>query len=373
MKIPATLQPLIDATQRAVPSLLKQLQVGQLLQARVLDQIQPGLLRLQIGNTEVLARSQAAIAPGTALKLEVVKGQPLPELRVLREPDARQRQQQVVRSAMARQLSPPELRQAVSELRTLAPTPRQAEALRQLTTILQDSGLRSAQPAPTQIQRAIAQSGVFHEARLAAGLPADPADSKVQLLRLLVVLREDVKLPAKAERPTGTAVEPQAATRDMGADSLLNRLIRLVEGSIARIQLQQAVALPAEEGQRQAWQLDLPIRLPGETHEAMLRIERDDTGKADGMASTWAVNLAFQFDTIGTLQCRIALAGEHVSATFWCERSATHERMEKRLPVLRQAFEAQGLQVIRLAGVLGAPPEPLIKVPIPDSLLDERA
>ena len=83
------------------------------------------------------------------------------------------------------------------------------------------------------------------------------------------------------------------------------------------------------------------------------------------MASTWAVNLAFQFDTIGTLQCRIALAGEHVSATFWCERSATHERMEKRLPVLRQAFEAQGLQVIRLAGVLGAPPEPLIKVPIP--------
>ena len=120
LKIPSTLQPLIDATRRDAPSLLKQLQVGQLLQARVLDQIQPGLLRLQIASAEVLARSQVAIAPGTRLKLEVVKGQPLPELRVLREPDAQQRQQQVVRSAMARQLSPQELRQAVSELRAQA-------------------------------------------------------------------------------------------------------------------------------------------------------------------------------------------------------------------------------------------------------------
>ncbi|MCP5429509.1 MAG: hypothetical protein H6962_04555 [Chromatiaceae bacterium] len=271
---PSTLQPLIDATRRDAPSLLKQLQVGQLLQARVLDQIQPGLLRLQIASAEVLARSQVAIAPGTRLKLEVVKGQPLPELRVLREPDAQQRQQQVVRSAMARQLSPQELRQAVSELRAQASTPRQAEALRQLTTIVQESGVRPAQPAATtQLQRAIAQSGVFHEARLAAGLPANPADTKVQLLRLLVVLREDLKLPPKAERQAGAAIEQQAPARDMGVDSLLNRLIRLVEGSIARIQLQQAVALPAEEGQRQAWQLDLPIRLPGRLHEAMLRIE----------------------------------------------------------------------------------------------------
>ena len=373
LKIPSTLQPLIDATRRDAPSLLKQLQVGQLLQARVLDQIQPGLLRLQIASAEVLARSQVAIAPGTRLKLEVVKGQPLPELRVLREPDAQQRQQQVVRSAMARQLSPQELRQAVSELRAQASTPRQAEALRQLTTIVQESGVRPAQPAATQLQRAIAQSGVFHEARLAAGLPANPADTKVQLLRLLVVLREDLKLPPKAERQAGAAIEQQAPARDMGVDSLLNRLIRLVEESIARIQLQQAVALPAEEGQRQAWQLDLPIRLPGETHEAMLRIERDDAGKAGGTPSTWAVNLAFQFDTIGTLQCRIALAGDHVSATFWCERTTTLAHVEQRLPVLRQAFEAQGLDVIRLAGVLGAPPEPLIKVPIPDSLLDERA
>ena len=39
----------------------------------------------------------------------------------------------------------------------------------------------------------------------------------------------------------------------------------------------------------------------------------------------------------------------------------------------REAFEAQGLEVVHLGGVLGEPTEPLISVPVPDSLLDERA
>jgi hypothetical protein len=142
---------------------------------------------------------------------------------------------------------------------------------------------------------------------------------------------------------------------------------------VSRIQLHQAAALPTEDGQRQAWQLDLPIQLPDETHDAMLRIERGPARDDDGMAPGWAVNLAFQFDSIGSLQCRIALAGDRVSATFWAERGKTHQTVEQRLPGLREAFEAQGLEVVHLAGVLGAPPEPLIRVPMPETLLDERA
>ena len=41
MKIPATLQPLIDATQRSLPSLLQQLRIGQTFPARVVEQVQP--------------------------------------------------------------------------------------------------------------------------------------------------------------------------------------------------------------------------------------------------------------------------------------------------------------------------------------------
>ena len=142
---------------------------------------------------------------------------------------------------------------------------------------------------------------------------------------------------------------------------------------MSRIQLQQAATLPTEESPRQAWQIDLPVQLPDESHDVMLRIERDSTTEEADGGSTWAINLAFQFDSIGTLQTRVGLSGERVSATFWSDRGSTHQRVEQRLPALQQAFEAQGLEVVHLSGVLGAPAEPLIRVPVPDKLLDEHA
>ena len=201
-------------------------------------------------------------------------------------------------------------------------------------------------------------------------MPANGADTKTRLLQLLGMLTSDAKVQPKHAPPPG--MEQPAIARDAGGDSLIGRLIRLIEGSIARIQLQQAAALPVDEGPRQVWQFDLPIQLPDETHEMMLRIERDAASDDADNPATWAVNLAFQFDTIGKLQCRVAMAGERVSATFWCDRASTHAQMERRLPVLQEAFEAQGLEVVHLAGVMGDPPEPLLKVPMPDVLLDER-
>ncbi len=374
MKIPAALQPLIDAARREPPSLLQQLKVGQTLPAKVLEQLQPGLLRLQLASTILLARSQVSLQAGTALRLEVTKPFPLPELRILQEATPRERQQHAVRSAMARQLPPADVRQAATGLGVRTTSPRLAEGVRQFSAITADSGIRLSQLAPAQIQRALHHSGILHEARMAANLPHDPGDTKTRLLQLLTLLRPDPKAEQQqAARNLEHAADQNQAGRSAGADSLLNRLVRLIEGSISRIQLQQAAVLPQEEGQRQAWQIDLPIHLPDETQDAMLRIEREAAQDGKPGDATWAVNLAFQFDSIGTLQCRMALAGERLSTTFWCERDATFEKVERRLPALRKAFEAQGFEVVHLAGVLGDPPEPLIHVPMPDSLLDERA
>jgi len=373
VKIPATLQPLIDTSRNPIPSLLKQLQVGQTLEAKVLQQVQPGLLRLQIATTELLARSQVMLASGSRLQLQVIKGQPLPELRVLRESTALERQQVAVRSAMSRQLPPTEVREKVSALLSQTQTSRQADGVRQLNHILQNGGVKLNQLNPAQLQRAFEQSGLFHESRLGAGVPVNPADTKTLLLQLLMRLRGEGVTHRENLRPTPGGTEAAAAGRDAGGDSLLARLTRLIEASVSRIQLQQAAALPADESPRQAWQIDLPIQLPDETHDTMLRLEREAAAEETDAAGTWAVNLAFQFDSIGTLQTRIALAGERVSVTFWSTRDATHQRIEQRLPHLQKAFEAQGLEVVHLAGVLGAPTEPLIRVPMPESLLDERA
>lgn len=393
MKISNILQPLIDPGRNPISTLLKQLQVGQILEARVLQQVQPRLLRLQIGTTELLARSQVALAPDTRVKLEVAKVQPQPELRILQAPGEPHRQQLLARSAMPRQLPLVEIRQQVHELlskaqarphtpveahssiqpRTPTVSLRPTESLQQFANILRDAGVRLDQLSPAQVRRAVQHSGLFHEARLAHAMPPEPADTKTRLLQLLTRFEADVELDPARPRPTADAGDKSAPSRAAITDSLLARLTRLVEASVSRIQLQQAASLPTEDSPRQAWQLDLPVQLPDESHDLMLRIERDTTEQDAHGGSTWAVNLAFQFDNIGTLQARVGLSGERVSTTFWSDRDNTHRRLEQRLPALQLAFEAQGLEVVHLSGVLGAPAEPLIRIPMPDKLLDEHA
>ena len=377
MKISNILQPLLDPGRNPISTLLKTLQVGQILEARVLQQVQPRLLRLQIGTTELLARSQVALGPDTRVRLEVAKVLPQPELRILQAPGEPQRQQLLVRSAMPRQLPPAEVRAEVRELASQTRTPRLAEGARLLDRVLRDSGVKLQQLGPTQVKQAVQHSGLFHETRLAHALPAEPADTKTRLLQLLTRFEAETDLelgldPARP-RPAPDAGDKSAPPRGAITDSLLARLTRLVEASVSRIQLQQAATLPTEESPRQAWQLDLPVQLADESHDLMLRIERDTTGQDTHGGSTWAVNLVFQFDSIGTLQARVGLSGERVSTTFWSDRGNTHRRVEQRLPSLQQAFEAQGLEVVHLSGVLGAPAESLIRIPMPDKLLDEHA
>lgn len=375
MKIPVTLQPLLDPGRRELPSLLQHLRIGQTFPAKVLEQLQPGLVRLQIATTALLARTQQPLPTGAQLRLEVIKAMPLPELRILRDPSPRERQQQAVRSAIGRQLPPGETRQGGAQLVRQARPGPQADAVRQFTAINQAAGVRLQELSPARLQRALSHSGVLHEARLAGGHPVEGADTKTRLLQLLALLKPDLRPGEKGGRHATEGRQPAAEARPGGGDALLNRLVRLIEGSVSRIQLQQAATLPTEEGQtqRQAWQIDLPVHLPDETHDAMLRIEREDGAETGDQDASWSVKLVFQFDTIGTLQCRIGLAGERVSATFWCERDDTHRRVEARLPSLQEALEAQGLEVVHMAGVLGDPPEPLIGVPVPERLLDERA
>ena len=373
MKISDTLQPLLDASRREVPSLLQQLKVGQVLPGRVIERLQPGLLTLELASTRLLARSQVDIAPGTRLRLEVVKDQPVPQLRVLRPAPAVTDRQLLVRSAMPRQQAPREVRQAVDDLRPQATTPAKAEAVQRLSAILNDAGVALERLSPTQVRRALRHSGLFHEARLAAGGTAEPGDSKARLLRLLSLLQREPAATHGPGRSVPAGPEQASPGREPGGDALLQRLIRVIEASLSRIQLQQAAALPAEDGPRQAWQIDLPIHLAGETREAMLRIERETPGVRPGDAPSWTVNLVFDFDTIGTLECRIALAGERLSTTFWCAKTVTQQDLEQRLPGLKAALEAQGLEVVHLAGVVGTLPQSAVRLPVPDTLVDEHA
>lgn len=380
MKIPETLQPLLAQAQRDIPSLLKQLQVGQVLPATVLAQLKPNIVRLQLATTALLARTPIPLDAGSQLRLQVLSKARVPELQILRnvDPDAdpvpvaRRARSRALRTAVARQMPPADVRQRVAELKIAAATPRESTAVQRLEAVLRDAGIRPAQVTPQGIQRAVAHSGVFHEARLQAHAAVPQEDVKARLLQLLKVFTAEAQSTPRPAPPADGDTPAQGRPQP-AADSLLLRLVRLVEASVSRIQMQQTATLPAEESPRQAWQVDLPMQLPDGTDDVQLRIERETGAQGDGDGDGWSVNLVFDFDTIGPLHCRIGLAGDRVATTFWCDRASTHSRVEQRLPTLRKAFEAQGLEVAHLAGVLGAPTEPLVRVPLPDSLLDERA
>jgi hypothetical protein len=374
VKIPQTLQPLIDATQRQPPSLLQQLKIGQTLSAKVLDQLQPGLVRLQLASSVLLAKTGVTLTPGSRLTLEVTKPFPLPELKILRALNRQEVREAVARTALPRQQTPAEIRGTARALADAPVTAKTAESLRQLNAIQRDTGIRIDQLSPARVRRAVHNSGVLHEARLATQPPAVPAtDSKLRLLQLLDELQHLLRTEPTRPRPAQTTGDNAALQRDPAGPNLVLRLLRLVEGALSRIQLQQAASLPQDDPQRQAWQLDLPLHLNDDTQDAMLRIAREPSADPATGDPTWSFNLCFRFDTIGTLQCRVSLAGERLSATFWCEHATTQAMIERRLPGLREAFEAQGFEVVHLAGILGEPDDPLMAIPLPDGLLDERA
>ncbi|MCB1923125.1 MAG: flagellar hook-length control protein FliK [Gammaproteobacteria bacterium] len=373
MKIPVTLQPLLNAmSQREIPSLLKQLQIGQVLPAKVLAQVQTNIVRLQLATTELLARTPVKLEPGTSLRLEVVAKTPLPELKILTTPTPARQRDAIVRSAMSRQLPARDVREALPAMREQAAPVRLNDAVQRFETILRSAGLGPQRPQPQQVRQAVLQSGLFHEALLRTGTPPPAGDMKRQLLQLLSDL--DVEIRQQQQRPVAAEGDPQAPRQDAAqkADTLLLRLARLVESSVARVQLQQSTALPADDNARQVWQFDIPFHHTDHSDDIMLRIEREARNGSEGEPG-WAVNLAFEFDTIGTLQCRIGLNGDRVATTFWCENDSTLSRVEQRLPTLQAALEAQGLEVVHLSGVRGEPRDPLIHVPLPDTLLDERA
>jgi hypothetical protein len=375
VKIPLTLKPLLPAGTTQVGTLLQQLQPGQLLQAKVLGQVRPSVLKLQIATLEILARSPVSLTPGTKLQLEVTRTIPQPLLRILREPtmpDTVQRER-AVRHAMPRQVPLSETHRAVEALRANATTPGQAELADRVATILRDAAVKPHQVSPAAVQKALHASGLFLEARLAQGAPFVAPDLKLGLLKLLRALTGKTSTtPSDGTSPNQDTGETRQA-RAVSNEAFLQRLVRLIESAVARVQLNQAASLPAEESPRQAWQIDLPVHTGNRDDDIQLRIERDSAQDGEDGGAGWSVNLVFEFDSIGRLKCRIGLNGDRVAASFWCANDATHVRLQQRLPVLEKGLQAQGLEVVHMSSRLGDPGDDPIRISVPTSLLDERA
>ncbi len=363
-------------------------QVGQILQATVLGPGAQGGVQLELAGRVFTAQSAVNLPPGVRIALEVTRNDGPVVLKLLTAPagddppatDRAQAEAQAWREALPRQQP---LANLIGELTRQAQGARAGNpdgalppAARQLLAAVPEAGQVMT---PEGTQRALADSGLFLESKLARAVTAGDAPSIASDLKA-VLLKAQAELP-RPVAPADTAPAPpasspvptgeQPATRSApqplplpagealpeaqaraGAD-----LARSVDGALARIQVNQLTSLAGGQA-LPVFVFELPVRQGERTDVLQLRIAQEDGGADAAGAHPWSVSLNFDFEEFGPVTARLMLAAGQVSASFWAGRPATAELFERHLAQLQGRLEIAGVKVGRLAVLAGAAPAP---------------
>jgi hypothetical protein len=377
LKIGSTITALINPGRSDAADLLRQLRPGQVLQANVIDSPRAGIARLQIGLTELLAKTQIPLQRGTPLTLSVSRlGNP-PELQVLHARYLIDPEQYLLRKSLPQQISLGEALNAIG--RTLhhagnvLPRHIQDEGQLLLNRVIDPSRLSAA-----RVKDQFLNSGLFFEALLARYGRAANGDMKLDIMHLMRGLQ--ALLGAQQAGKPGSALHSPAQLNlapDGVTDRLLKRLIQLLDGALARIHTHQAISLAQDLPDRSVWQFDLPLLVNGQPDQVLLRVEREnhseqpDRGNREG--ARWSATLRFDFASTGWIQANLRVQNDRISSTFWCERASTEQLIGAQLPRLEKAMMNAGLQVDALAARHGSPPEQPGLLKPGDALIDDHA
>lgn len=252
------------------------------------------------------------------------------------------------------------------------------------------------------VAQALLGSGVFLEARLAAGNPGQAADLKADLLRLIAQLTPALpsstsfnailaantlaqSLPSFVRSALGTLGQVSAKTTPGGfplperlLQSLegagsLEQLLRLAAAAVSRLQSHQLAGLEqsgrTDDGrQLTTWQLEIPMRNLQDIVPLQVKLQREEPAQAEQQAqdkreereprqALWRVDLAFDLEPLGPLQVQAQLLQGRLSSQLWAERPYTASLIESHLGSLRERLLASGLDVGDLDCHLGIPPQ----------------
>jgi hypothetical protein len=323
-----------------------------------------GQVLLRIGGTTLTAQSNTPLASGTQLRLRVEQGLPTPVLRILTEaPQHAAPSITLLRHALARQLPATEVHQ---QLARLALEETEVPSLARTTAAALKTGVSTDQLNAATVRHQFERSGIFLEARLAAGTPPPADDRKLMLLRLRQQLLPEGRIAPAVAAPAAEDTLPPRS------DQLLNRLLTLVEGELGRIQQHQARTLPGDDPNRQVWQFDLPLRQGTQHQEMTIHIEKDrKTPTEDKPSIHWRVDIHFDFGELGKVSARVSLCDGQVRCAFHSQRPATARRFEQALSRLESRLKDAGLEVAALSSLEGMPSHSGTAPPA--GLLDEQA
>ncbi|KAF1030468.1 MAG: hypothetical protein GAK37_01328 [Pseudomonas sp.] len=255
---------------------------------------------------------------------------------------------------------------------------------------------------PRGVAQALLASGVFLEAKLAAGQDPQvpPLDMKGALLRLVADLLPALPantnlntllaantlaqlLPGLVRSPLNTLGQvstrqtpagfplPERLIQRLEGESSLESLLRLAAGAISRLQSHQLSSLEqtgttADGKVLTTWQLEVPMRTLQDIVPVQLKFQREEpapdkdtperkAGK-DPKQMLWRVELAFDMEPLGPLQVQAQLSQGKLSSQLWATRPYTASLIESHLGHLRERLVTSGINVGDLDCHLGTPP-----------------
>lgn len=397
--------------------LLSQLQPGQQLSALLTQPADPKqtstLLELAGNRFNVQLSQPLPTAIGQQIKLEVVTPGAIPALKILVAPQGNAQTaanpaviSQALRNTLPQQAPLPPLLSNLALIAknsganfspgvTASPAqgiaPPLPQPLVELVRTVVDRLPRSETITTGDgLKQAVAQSGLFMEAKLAQVLQqpvtnnaTPPIDFKGGLLSLLLTLLNFTKgvsqpVPQPNAPPTqNTQHAPTSAQatlhQHMNLQQALSELLRSVEKGLARLQLSQLVSSAPDDDGKRAWVMELPLRSNDHIDLIQLRIEKGKNQGQSKKAVMWTVTLTLELAGLGPVQARVTLADKTVSTHFWAEQAHTTEFIQQHLSILQSRYREVGLTVGTLDAHHGKAPDPVAPdAHMPHILLDEK-
>lgn len=356
---------------------------GEQLIAKVLAQVAPGRLLLEIGGHKLMAETELNFSAGTSLRLEVVQVQPKIQLRIIADLSPMTSTVPALRRALPQQIP---LDQALRSLQEALGRPNLAPPVRtQIEALLNSLPDRIALAQPDKLALSLRLSGLFTEALAATTVEKSPVetDLKTRLLELAASIKTALAhaatsvspAPTPSKSPTAFTAEQETLTDESTISEksdLLPELAEKISGALARIVVDQIASLPKPETQALSWHLEIPFR-DGERLESLnLTIAGERRAKGDlGETLPWTVELEMAPPGLGRIRVKLVLQGEKISSYFWGERDTTICLLERHLDTLARRFRAAGLEPNYLHAVdklRSGPIKPVATGP----LLDEK-
>ncbi|MEE4277774.1 MAG: flagellar hook-length control protein FliK [Halieaceae bacterium] len=329
-------------------------QVGQSLNALVTNQLPSGELVLRVGAHRLTATSDIPIQQGARLQLEVKSLDPMPTLRVMNAVDA---QTTAAQSATLRLLPAAAsgtnpipaaaVMQSVQNAQAALPLPPAVAA--SVDELLRLANRPERLSSAEGVSRAVRDSGVFLEARLAS--PQGPPRGS---------MARDVKAGVmRSLASTEAALNGVEGARMGAADAeALAELKRELEAGLGRINLNQ-IASQTTEGQPRSWQLDIPVYGQGSYHNLNLRIDEGDTEgqrkEGDDEPRPWRVRMEVAPPGLGPMEMNLEVSEAKVRVEFAAARRVTRALLDGTMRQLEFGLNSRGL---RFEGLPSRPIDP---------------